>query len=83
MRSTEQRSPCTAVCARGQRFCSSNCNVAPVDYCSSSQVGDWGRGGQFNQSAVAAAMARTAADMRADFVISTGELEGTKVSLSQ
>ena len=36
------------------------------------QVGDWGRQGDFNQSAVAAAMARKAAAMRTDFVISTG-----------
>jgi hypothetical protein len=36
------------------------------------QVGDWGREGDFNQSAVAAAMARKAAAMRTDFVISTG-----------
>lgn len=36
-------------------------------------VGDWGRRGRYNQSAVAAAMARKAAALPADFVVSTGE----------
>jgi tartrate-resistant acid phosphatase type 5 len=36
-------------------------------------LGDWGRGGEFNQTVVADAMARRAATLHPDFVISTGD----------
>lgn len=36
-------------------------------------VGDWGRGGAFNQSEVALQMGRTGEDLNIDFVISTGD----------
>ena len=37
------------------------------------QVGDWGRLGRYNQSAVAALMGRKAALEQPDFIISTGD----------
>ena len=37
------------------------------------QVGDWGRDGTANQSAVASAMARVAQTFQPGFVISTGK----------
>lgn len=36
-------------------------------------LGDWGREGDYNQTVVADAMARKAAVMRPDFVVSTGD----------
>ncbi|KAL4420396.1 hypothetical protein ABPG75_010052 [Micractinium tetrahymenae] len=45
---------------------------APVQWPHFLVVGDWGRGGEYNQSAVAAAMARKTASMRVDFVVITG-----------
>jgi hypothetical protein len=36
-------------------------------------LGDWGRDGDYNQTVVAAAMARKAASFRPDFIVSTGD----------
>ena len=36
-------------------------------------LGDWGREGDYNQTVVADAMARRAASLRPDFVVSTGD----------
>ena len=36
-------------------------------------MGDWGRLGRYNQSAVAALMGRKAAQEQPDFIISTGD----------
>ena len=39
----------------------------------SAQLGDWGRHGLYNQSAVAAAMGRLAARQRPRFVVNVGD----------
>eukprot|EP01023_Acetabularia_acetabulum_P038743 TRINITY_DN370_c1_g1_i2.p1 TRINITY_DN370_c1_g1~~TRINITY_DN370_c1_g1_i2.p1 ORF type:complete len:380 (-),score=61.04 TRINITY_DN370_c1_g1_i2:622-1761(-) len=36
-------------------------------------IGDWGRGGEYNQTALGAAMATVAQDFKPEFVISTGD----------
>ena len=38
-----------------------------------SQVGDWGRNGEYNQSRVAAAMALRAEALQPDFVLTVGD----------